>query len=131
MTKDELKWTHENVEIIDIRKNKKVYVISIKEDYKLGDRFFDKKISPLFIKDSIFEERIESYFLKDNANISRKEILAVKWNMYITKGYFIKIEEGNIIKRNMDPEKWYVSYLEIAGSLGSFDSVLSSTCHVK
>jgi hypothetical protein len=80
--------------------------------------------SALFVKDTIFEERVKSYFLKEMSQISRAEILSVFWNMYITKGYYIKIDEnGNPVRYDNDPDKWYVSYLEIDGPLGSFCSI--------
>jgi len=126
MTKESLDWTHKNAKISDIRKSESVYVIEIKEGYQQAGNFFERTISPLFIKDTIFEERISSYFFKDISKISRECILGLKWNMYITKGYYIKIDkniEGKIQKHYADTNKWYVSYLEIAGPLASFDSI--------
>ena len=119
MIRKNIDWTHSNIYIKDLRKLNKLYVI------KISDPNSSVQIeSPLFIKDTIFEERLKSYFLKDTNNISREEILKVKWNMYITKGYFIKIDEnGDIEKINRDLDKWYISFLEIEGPLGTFDSV--------
>lgn len=105
-------WTHKNVKINDIRKISKLYVISI-EDEEVN--------TPLFVNSKIFDERLRLYFLKDN--VSREEILSVKWNMYITKGYYMKIVNDDITKYNMDPNKFYVSYLEIDGPLATFQSV--------
>lgn len=119
MTLNNIDWTHFKVKIIDIRKLSKLYVIKI-NDPVLGERFSP----PLFVKDVIFEERLKSYFLKDISQISREEILGVNWNMYITKGYYIKINErGEADRFSHDLEKWYVSYLEIDGPLGTFSSV--------
>jgi len=119
MTRTNLDWTHKNVAIKDIRKINKLYVIKIQDPMAVAQ--ID---SALFVKDTIFEERLKSYFLKDMSQISRTEILGVSWNMYITKGYYIKIDEnGNASKFEHDPEKWYVSYLEIEGPLGSFYSI--------
>jgi hypothetical protein len=117
--KANIDWTHQSVEIIDIRKLNKLYVIKIhvgKESLPIT--------SALFVKDNIFEERLKSYFLKDVSKISREEILSVNWNMYITKGYFVKINDrGDVEKFDHDAEKWYISYLEIAGPLGTFCSI--------
>jgi len=119
MTKETIDWTHKGIKIIDIRKLSKLYVIRV-QDPLLANQIE----SPLFIKDVIFEERLKSYFLKDISQITREDILNVSWNMYITKGYFIKINErGDVDKFSHDLEKWYVSYLEINGALGTFCSV--------
>jgi len=124
MTKEKLDWTHKKVNISDIRKIEDIYIMQILISYKQGDRFFNKTLEPLFIKDVIFEERLKSYFLKDISNISRDEILNVSWNMYITQGYYIKIDKyGEINRHNLDPNRWYISYLEISGPLGTFKSV--------
>jgi hypothetical protein len=121
MTHTNLDWTHTNVKIIDIRRLYRIYVISINKpdaDPPL------ELMTPLFVKDVILKERLESYFLKDMYKISREEILSVSWNMYITKGYYIKINErGETEKFEHDLNKWYISYLEIAGLLGSFCSI--------
>ena len=105
-------WTHPNVKITDIRKLSEFYIFTI-----IG---LD---SPLMVKDRIFEERLKPYFLKDGFKVTRGEILSVEWNMYITKGYYIKISSGDLQQYHMDPEKYYVSYLEIAGPLGTFQSL--------
>lgn len=126
MTRCNIDWTHKGITIKDIRKLTKLYVIKI-HDLMASEKNQDESCnSPLFIKDTIFEERLKSYFLKDITKITREEILAVNWNMHITKGYYIKINDrGDIEKFSHDPEteKWYVSYLEIEGPLGTFNSV--------
>ena len=124
-----LDWTHKNVSLLDIRKLNKLYVIKLAKQDILP---FEDKLrlqsepitSSLFVNERIFEERLTSYFLKDISRISRDEIINVRWNMYITKGYYIKLNEsGEIIKHNQDENKYYVSYLEIDGALGSFCSI--------
>jgi hypothetical protein len=119
MTKTTLDWTHKNLNIIDIRKVNKLYVIII-------NAVLHSELTniPLFVSEKIFEERLKSYFLKDVSKITREEILNVEWNMYITKGYYIKVSfDGSASKFEHDINKWYVSYLEIAGPLGTFLSV--------
>lgn len=109
-------WTHKDVTITDIRKTSKLYIISIDE----------KKVTPpLLVNEKIFNERLSLYFLKDASRVTREEILGVKWNMYITKGYYVKIK-NDVEKIDMDESKYYVSYLEIAGPLASFQSVYKS-----
>jgi hypothetical protein len=119
MISNTLDWTHKSLSIIDIRKLNKVYII------RVNDPNSDIQIeSPIFVKNTIFEERLTSYFLKNISQISRKDILDVKWNMYITKGYFIKINDiGELEKFDHDPKKWYISYLEIDGWLSSFPTI--------
>lgn len=107
-------WTHKNVRITDIRSLYKLFVITID----------DKEVrTPLFINNAIFEDRLFSYFLKNS--FTREEVLGLEWNMCITKGYFIKIDATGKVERfdQDNKEKWFVSYLEVAGPLGTFSSV--------
>jgi len=119
-------WTHKNIEIRDIRKVNKLYVLAA-----IIPEIDENKTVVLFVKDSIFEERIKSYFLLDqfHNDILREKILALKWNFYLTKGYYIKInEKEEIIQYPHSPNKWYVSYLEIFGDLGEFPGHLNENC---
>jgi len=112
---EKLDWTHKEAKIVDIRKISNLYIISI------DDRKID---SPLLINEKIFNERLKLYFLKESHRVSREEILSVKWNMYISKGHYIKIHgEGEQSTHDMDENKYYVSYLEVAGPLATFQSV--------
>lgn len=109
-------WTHKDVTITDIRKVNNLYIISVDE----------KKVDPpLLVSDKIFNERLKLYFLKDAHRVSRDEILGVRWNMYITKGHYIKVVNNETQVFDMEPDKFYVSYLEIAGPLATFQSVCS------
>jgi len=108
-------WTHKEVQLTDIRKLHKLYIISTKD------------FNPLFVSEKIFEDRLRSYFLCDPAKVSREQIMKLKFNMYITKGYYIKFNQnGEITRYDQNPEKNYISFLEISGDLGSFSSVYSS-----
>lgn len=110
-----LDWTHKEVSITDIRKINKLYILSIDDK---------KVIPPLLVNERIFNDRLKLYFLKNPENVSRDEILGVKWNMYITKGFYIKFKNENEMKEcEMDPEKFYVSYLEISGPLANFSAI--------
>jgi hypothetical protein len=107
-------WTDKDVKITDVRKLSEFYIFTINT----------KEIGPLLVKSNIFEERLKTYFLKEAHRVTRDEILDVRWNMYITKGHYIKIQSSGTIQIfEMDPNKYYVSYLEIAGPLGSIQSV--------
>ena len=124
-------WTHQGVSITDIRKVNDFYLFTIDNSQNpegelppIGEIIE----GPLSVKSNIFEDRLKPYFLKDAHRVSREEILSVKWNMYITKGYYIKLHRGKAYPHPVDPEKHYVSYLEIAGPLGSFQSI---TCKDK
>lgn len=131
MTEFKKDWTHTNVKIQDIRKLAKLYVLytNLLADSPVFTDPEDPKpykpIGPLFVNAKIFEERLTPYFLKDIHRITREDVLGVNWNMYITKGYFVKIDKDGSIKEfpQTDKEKYYVSYLEIAGDLGTFHSV--------
>ena len=107
-----LDWTHKNANFTDIRKLNDFYIFTINH--------IDK---PLIVKRKILEERLKQYFLTNNLeSISRKDILEMDWNLYITKGYYIKIDEmGEAEKFHQDEEKFYVSFLEPAGPLGTFN----------
>jgi hypothetical protein len=113
-------WTHKDVRITDIRKlNNKFYIISI-NDPNLKEQIKQ----PLFVKEVILKERLKTFFLKDAYKVTREEILSVPWNLYLTQGHYVKLDEnGNIIKFDKDPNKWYISFLEISGPLGGFSSV--------
>jgi hypothetical protein len=113
-----LDWTHKELELSDIRKLNDFYIFTVK-----ASGLDELSSAPLMVKDKIFEERIKTYFLKDAHKVSREEILKVKWNMYISKGYYVKISRGEPIRHDMESEKYYVSYLEVAGPLGTFTSI--------
>jgi hypothetical protein len=109
-------WTHNKVSIADIRKVRKFYIISIKE--------ID---NPIFVDQTIFEARLNSYYLRDALlpgefnSIKRNEVLDVKWNMVVTKGFFYKIDRDSPTEKiHKDPEKYYISFLEIDGPLGKY-----------
>lgn len=106
-------WTNKEVKMTDIRKLSEYYIFTIDTG----------SVGPLLVKNNIFEERLKTYFLKEAHRVSREEILGVRWNMYITKGHYIKIQSGSVQTFEMDPNKHYVSYLEISGPLGSIQSV--------
>ena len=112
-------WTHKDVKITDIRKLSEFYIFTI-----------DGISGALLVKSNIFEERLKTYFLKDANRVSREEILNARWNMFITKGYYIKIQSNGMAQKfDMDPSKYYVSYLEISGPLGTFQSVCKEKEH--
>jgi len=107
-----IEWTHPGVKINDVRKVKNFYVISVD----------DKKVtSTIFVDHNIFEGRLKSYYLKDTMeDIHRSEVLGVKWNMVINQGYFIKYgRDGEEERIEKDPNKFYISFLEIDGPLGT------------
>lgn len=107
-------WTNKEVKITDIRKLSEFYIFTIDTG----------EVGPLLVKSNIFEERLKTYFLKESHRVVREEILGVRWNMYITKGHYIKIQPtGTIQTFEMDPNKYYISYLEISGPLGTIASV--------
>jgi hypothetical protein len=111
-------WTHEGITLRDIRRLKQLYAISVDHDDIEGS---------ILISSDIFDERIKSYFLKDMKNISRDEILALKWNIHATKGYYVKndpTDPDGVTKYPQNSEKWYISFLEIDGPLGTFDNIL-------
>lgn len=131
MTKTNLDWTHKNIRIVDIRKVNKLYVLIVNVDDFMNNSLPKKDeiygAVPLFVSEKIFEERLKSYFLKEGNRVSREEILGTSWNMYITKGYYIKVlEDGTLNKCMHDSTKYYISYLEIAGELGSFLSIYNN-----
>jgi hypothetical protein len=117
MKENEIKdWTHKKISIKDIRKISGLYILLIEDEtIKM----------PLFVNENIFNDRLRSYFLKDINKISREDILTVKWNMYISYGYFIKIKGDNIEQIQGEKDKYYISYLEINSPLATFSSINS------
>ena len=124
-------WTHTDIKITDIRKLSEFYIFTVGVSDGTDKLGMPTELpsngedipAPLMVKDKIFEERLKPYFLKDAYRVSRDEILSVRWNMYITKGHYIKISRGKVQEYQMDKDKYYVSYLEIAGPLGTFQSI--------
>ena len=111
---EKIVWTHRKVYIKDIRKVRKFYILSI-----------DGLKDPIFVDEYIFEGRLNSYYLRDNNRINlikRDEILNVKWNLVVTQGFFYKVVEkdGSPVKVEKDPDKYYISFLEIDGPLGMY-----------
>jgi hypothetical protein len=117
-------WTHKEVKMIDVRKLSEYYIFMIEPEFpNVVGQNREGYYTPLLVKDKIFDERLKTYFLKDAHRVTREEILGVKWNLFITQGYYVKIVKGEIQKYPMDKDKCYVSYLEIAETLGTFQSV--------
>ena len=117
-----LKWTHEDCKIVDIRKSNNLYVIKIDfPDNKHKNVDDNSILKPLFVNEDIFEERMSSYFLDDKW--TREDVLKVDWNFLITKGGYLKIKSNSIEEFNANPEKYYISFLEISGPLGTIKSV--------
>lgn len=131
MAEELKKWTHTNRRISDIRKLSEFYIFTINDDESV-DGSYDPAIEHiLMVKDKIFEDRLKSYFLKEPYKVTREEILSVKWNMYITKDHYIKIDDkGGFIAYPMDPDKYYVSFLEINGPLGGFSNICKAKCKI-
>ena len=113
-------WTHKSVKIKDIRKNDKMYILLLEVDGK------EKIDTPVTVHSTIFNEQLTSYFMCGVDNLRREDIIGVTWNMVLTKGYFIKIKDRNLIEvkqENTNPDKWYVSYLKVSGELSTFDTI--------
>jgi len=108
-----IEWTHKKVNITDIRKVKKFYVLTVDAKGITG---------PLFVEHAIFDSRLKSYYLKNLEDVSgfdRNDVTSVKWNMYITKGHFIKYKDKEVEEIPKDEDKFYISFLEIDGPLGT------------
>lgn len=107
----QLEWTHRSVSITDIRLLNNLYAFCISPA---------EFSNVLFVNIDIFESRLTSYFL--GKPYTREMILNLKWNMYVTKGYFVKIDsDGNLQSyKKPNEEKYFVSFLDVAGELGEF-----------
>jgi hypothetical protein len=124
-----IKWSHEGTTLTDIRRStRKVYnsyKLDTKPAYDVKTLYVititdDEIKTPLFINDRILEPRLESYFLKKVEDITREEILSLKWNLLITKGHYVKIDKNGVVtKVDSNPDKYYISYVEVAGPLGT------------
>ena len=106
-------WTHKSMTFSDIRELTDFYIFTI-----------NKIDTPLIVKKKIFEDRIRQYFFK--SNVSRDDILSVKWNLYITKGFYVKYdkEQQELTQYHQDSTKNYVSFLEIDGPLSQFKDII-------
>ena len=105
-----MEWTHTKVMVKDVRKVNNFYILDInKKDIT----------SPLFVSTQIFEARLNSYYL-NNSRFTRDEVMGVQWNMVISQGGFYKINKnGDEEKTEKDPDRFYISFLDIAGPLGN------------
>lgn len=105
-------WTHTGVKITDIRKMNKLYSFTILDEPQI-----------LFIQHQIFEDRLNSYFFTKTPE--RKDILDLTWNLYITKGFYVKKDSNGVLTpfTSNEKNKLFVSYLEISGPLSSFNFI--------
>ena len=119
---DQLEWNVHNVQITDIRLLHKLYALNL---------FIGGEDVPVFINRNILEDRLDGYFL--GGNYTRDEVLLLRWNLYMTKGYFIKIDSSGKIERfdQEDKSRYYVSFLEVGGPLGTFASVYKNDLNKK
>ena len=106
-----VEWTHKATQINDVRKVRNFYILDI-----------DAVGQPIFVDENVFRSRVNAYYLREQGSeIKRDEVLNVKWNMVIYKGYFVKMNTlGEIQKYEKDDNKFYISYLEIDGPLGTY-----------
>ena len=82
-------WTHKEVKMIDVRKLSEYYIFMIEPEFpNVVGQNREGYYTPLLVKDKIFDERLKTYFLKDAHRVTREEILGVKWNLFITQGYY-------------------------------------------
>ena len=81
-------FTHRGLTIQDIKKIKK------NDFYKIKFKELDEVLSVSAIS---LEFRLCGHFMKDSINfISRNEILSCKYNINLTIGYYIRIEDGKL-----------------------------------
>lgn len=112
-------WTHKNVKIKDVRKNSKMYILQL----EVGGV---SEVITVTVQTDIFEEQLVSYYLCDASKLRREDILAVEWNMVLSKGYYIKIAKKGLEDKKVftgHEDKWFVSYLKVTGGLGTFDTI--------
>lgn len=104
-------WTHKGIKIKDIRKNFKFYTLLLDVKDNNGEDIIT------YVAHNILEEIITSYFMKPMIHITRQEILDLKWNVYLTQGFYIKIDkyskEATTFYKDNHPNKYYISYLDI------------------
>jgi len=122
---ENLDWTHILVQTSDIRLLNKLYALYIHIDGKNTQGF------TVFVNKDIFEDRLNSYFL--GKSYDRNDVLNLEWNMFLTRGYFVKIgEDGHIDKYDQeDKNKYFISFLEVSGNLGTFSSVYKNDLNKK
>ena len=117
---ENLDWTHVSVQVSDIRLGQKLYMLNLNIPKFVGNPV-------VFVNRNILEDRLNGYFL--GKEYKREDVLNLKWNMYLSQGYFIKIDsEGNVEHfMQEDKNRFYVSFLEISGPLAIFSSVYKKT----
>lgn len=107
----ECDWTHKNVKLKDIRKGYKFYTLMLDVQDEYGDDIITH------VSHQVVEDILTSYFMKSVLHITREQILDLKWNIYLTKGYYIKIDKYSKEVARFDkenhPNKYFISYLDV------------------
>lgn len=109
-------WTHEEVELLDIRKNDKMHILH------LNIPEIDNPV--VTINNDIIIDQLNTYFITGLDLVTRNDIMELKWNLVLTKGYYVKLlKGGEAEKQYKNPNKWYVSFIKVSGSLGTFGTI--------
>lgn len=107
-------WTHTMVEIVDIRMFSKFYAVIFRES--------TGELHRVQLNKEIFDARLNSYFLGNR--YTRKDLIDIRWNLYLTDGYYVKIDHtGEMHRYDGTKGKEYISFLEVSGPLGEFTNI--------
>lgn len=106
----ELDYNYKDLKLVDLRyrgsEEKGFYILL----------FYN--MPPVNIEKSFFENilfRIYGPLFKKDININ--SILEIKWNAYITKGFYMQWNGDHYIKNSGNPNRYYLSKLDKSGIL--------------
>jgi hypothetical protein len=106
-------FTHKGLTIQDIKKIKK------NDFYKIKFKELDEILSVSAIS---LEYRLCGYFMKDSINyISRDEILSCKYNINLTTGYYLRIEDGKLKNFPSNNRKSYINFISIDSEIDNIE----------
>jgi hypothetical protein len=107
-------FTHKGLTIQDIKKIKK------NDFYKIKFKELDEILSVSAIS---LEYRLCGYFMKDSINfISRDEILSCKYNINVTTGHYLRIEDGKLKHfTSRHSKKPYINFISIDSEIDNIE----------
>jgi hypothetical protein len=98
-------FTHKGLTIQDIKK------IKTNDFYKIKFKELDEVLSVSAIS---LEPRLCAHFMKESINfISRNDVLSCKYDIHLTKGYYLRIEDGKIKTFPSRNNRSYINFINI------------------
>jgi hypothetical protein len=106
-------FTHKGLTIQDIKK------IKTNDFYKIKFKELDEVLS---VSANSLEPRLCAHFMKDSINfISRNDILSSKYNIHLTKGYYVRVEGNKITTYPSKINRSYINFINIDNEIDKIE----------